>query len=60
VFPTAQTAVMHPHEGAMSEGVAVIFAKRAFGRGAYVAEDESGSSFGGDSLQVRAVPCWDG
>lgn len=44
----------------MGEGMAVVFAQRALGRGADVAEDESGGGLGGDSLEVRAVPSGDG
>lgn len=42
----------------MGEGVAVVFSQRTLGRGANMAKDESRSGFGGDSLEVRAVPGW--
>lgn len=60
VFLIVQIVVMYLYEGVMSEGVVVIFVKRVFGCGVYVVEDELGSSFGGDLLQVCVVLCWDG
>lgn len=47
---------MHPHQAAVAEWVAVVIAEGTFGRGPDVCEDEVGSGFGRDSLEVDTVP----
>lgn len=56
VFPSAEPAVVHPHQTAMGKGVAVVLAKGAFGGGAHVAEYQAGGGFRGDTVEVGAVP----
>lgn len=51
---------MHEHDCAVAEGVAVLVAKVAFGGCADVGEDERGGGFGGQALEVEAIPGGDG
>lgn len=56
VLPSSQAAVVHPHQAAMAEGVAVVLAQGAFCGGPDVGEDKARGRLGGDALQVCAVP----
>ena len=57
VPPAGDVAVVHEHEAAVGERVAVEVGNAAFGRGAHVGEDEGGGRFGGQAGEVDAVPC---
>lgn len=56
LLPPAQPAIVHPHQAAMAEGVAVVLAERAFSRRSDVGEDQLGCRLGGKALEVHAVP----
>jgi len=56
VLPAADVAVVHPHERAVLEGVAVILRQRALGRRPHVREDQARARLGRQPLQVLAVP----
>lgn len=60
MLPTSQASVMHPHQAAMCERVAVVLAQGTFGGSAHMGEDEVRCRLGGDSLQVCAIPRRDG
>ena len=55
--PAGDVAVVHEHEAAVAERVAVGVGQAALGGGAHVGEDERGCSFGGEAGEVDAVPC---
>ena len=57
VSPAGDVAVVHEHEAAVAERVAVGVGKTALGGGAHVGEDEGGCGFGGEAGEVDAVPC---
>lgn len=59
VFPSSQPPVVHPHQTTVAERMAVVIAEGTFGGGANVGEDEGRGGFGGDALEVDAVPGWD-
>lgn len=50
VLPAADVAVVHPHQAAVVEGVAVAVGQGAFGRGSHVSEDQGGGRFRGQSF----------
>ncbi len=56
VLPPAQATVVHPHQAAMAERVAVVLAQRPLGGRANMGEDQVGGGLGGEALQVGAVP----
>ena len=56
VLPATQTTVVHPHQTAIGKGVAVVFAQGTFCGSADVGEDQPGGGFGGEAVQVGAVP----
>jgi hypothetical protein len=56
VFPAAKTSIVHPHQRAMREGMAVVFGKGTLSGRADVTEYETGRRLGRQALQVRAVP----
>ena len=58
LFPAADAAIVHEHEGLVGERMAVAVAEVAFSCGAHVGEDERGCGFGGDAREIYAVPCW--
>jgi len=57
LFPAAQAAVVHPHQTAVAERVAVVLAQGALSSSSDVGEDEVRCRLGGQPLQVDAVPC---
>ena len=57
VSPAGDVAVVHEHEAAVGEGVAVGVREAALGGGAHVGEDEGGGGLGGEAGEVDAVPC---
>ena len=57
VSPAGYVAVVHEHEAAVGERVAVEVGNAAFCRGAHVGEDEGGGRFGGEAGEIDAVPC---
>lgn len=59
-LPAPDAAVVHPHQAAVPEGVAVLLAQVALRRGAHVRKNEGGGCFGGEARQVDAVPGGDG
>lgn len=56
VSPTGDVAVVHEHETAVGERVAVEVRNAAFCRGAHVGEDEGRGRFGGEAGEVDAIP----
>lgn len=56
IIPTADVAVVHPHQAVVLEGVAVVLREGAFGCGADVGEDEAGACLRCDAFEVHAVP----
>ncbi len=56
VAPAGNVAVVHEHETAVGERVAVGVGEAAFGGCADVGEDEGGCGFGGEPGEVDAVP----
>lgn len=54
--PAGDVAVVHEHETAVGERVAVRIGKAALGSSAYVGEDERGCGFGGEAREIDAVP----
>lgn len=60
VLPASDVAVVHPHQAAVVEGVAVAVRDGSLGRGAQVGENEGRCGFRCQSFQVDAIPCWDG
>lgn len=56
VPPASDVAVVHEHEAAVGERVAVGVGEGAFGCGADVGEDEGGGRFGSEARKVDAVP----
>ena len=60
MLPSSQTTVVHPHQTAMAEGVAVVITEGAFGGCADVGEDERGGGLGGYPLKIDAIPRWGG
>ena len=54
--PAGDVAVVHEHETAVGERVAVRIRKAALGRSADVGEDERGCGFRGETRQIDAVP----
>lgn len=45
MLPTADVAIVHPHQTAMAEGVTVAVGQGAFGRGSHMGEDQRGGGF---------------
>ena len=60
MLPSSQAAIVHPHQTAMAEGVAIILAQGALGGGSDVSEDQPAGGLAGDALEVGAVPGGDG
>lgn len=56
VLPGGDAAVVHEHQGAVCEGVAVAVAQGALRCGAHVGEDQSRGRFRGEPREVDAVP----
>lgn len=54
--PAGNVAVVHEHETAVGERVAVRIGKAALGRRAYMGEDQRGCGFGGEAREIDAVP----
>ena len=54
--PAGNVAVVHEHETAVGERVAIGIGQAAFGCGAYMGEDERGCGFGGEPRKIDAVP----
>lgn len=56
VFPASKTAIMHPHEAAVGEGVAIVLAQRTLGSSANMGEYESRGRLRSQAMQIGAVP----
>lgn len=56
MLPAAEATVVHPHQAAMAERVAVVLAERTLGGSAYMGKDKARSCLRGDPLEVGAVP----
>ena len=56
VPPAGDVAVVHEHETAVGEGMAVRVGKAALGGGAHVGEDQRRCCLGGEAGKVDAVP----
>lgn len=58
--PASYSSIVHEHQAATAEGVAVALGEGAFGTCADVGEDEGRDSLAGQAGQVGAVPSRDG
>ena len=56
--PAGDVAIVHEHETAVREGVAIGVGEVAFSGGADVSEDEGRGGFGGEAGEIDAIPCW--
>lgn len=56
VSPACNVTVVHEHETAVGERVAVGVGKATLGASAYVGEDERGCGLGGEPRKIDAVP----
>ena len=54
--PAGNVAVVHEHDAAVGERVAVRVGQATFGGSADVGEDEGGGGFGGEAGEVDAIP----
>ena len=54
--PAGNVAIVHEHETAVGERVAVRVGQAAFRGGTYVSEDEGGCGFGSEAGEIDAIP----
>jgi hypothetical protein len=60
VLPASNPAIVHEHEAAVAERVAVAVREVALGGGANMGEDKGRGRFRRETFEVDAVPCGNG